>query len=80
MDATRPVTSGMKWHSDAIRDGFADALDLQGFNYKPFDYKKYYDQKPNMIFYGSETASTVSSRGEYMFPVREWNNPWYHNT
>ena len=80
LDATRPVTSGMNWHSDAIRDGFADALDLQGFNYKPFDYKKYYDQKPNMIFYGSETASTVSSRGEYMFPVREWNNPWYHNT
>lgn len=49
----------------------ADAVDLVGFNYKPHDYQKKHEAYPNYILYGSETASTVSSRGEYKFPVAE---------
>ena len=70
-DPTRPVTAGCDRHKAAVKHGFVDELDLVGFNYKPHFYKECYAQKPNAIIYGSETASTVSSRGVYHFPVKE---------
>jgi beta-galactosidase len=48
-------------------------------NYKPRDYKRIHTENPDFIVYGSETASTVSSRGEYKFPVREVRSPWYND-
>lgn len=70
-DSTRPVTAGFNNHNAAIKNGLADAIDLVGFNYKPHDYTKKHKKHPEYILYGSETASTVSSRGEYKFPVKE---------
>lgn len=76
-DPTRPVTAGFNNHTNAINNGLADKVDLVGFNYKPYDYKNKKDENPTYIIYGSETASTVSSRGEYKFPVKEVKSPWY---
>lgn len=68
-DPTRPVTCGMDQIGAVLDNGFAAALDIPGFNYKPQYYVKAYNTLPQKLVLGSETASTVSSRGCYMFPV-----------
>jgi beta-galactosidase len=78
-DPTRPVTAGFNGHNAAIKNGLADAVDIVGFNYKPNDYKKKHIEFPNYTLIGSETASTVSSRGEYKFPVKETRSPFYND-
>lgn len=69
LDPTRPVTCGMDQMGSVLDNGFAAALDIPGFNYKPQFYGEIYDKLPQNIILGSETASTVSSRGVYHFPV-----------
>ncbi len=78
-DPTRPVTAGYSKHNDAIKNGLADVVDVVGFNYKPYDYKNKHTEFPNYVLLGSETASTVSSRGEYKFPVKEIKVPWHND-
>lgn len=68
-DPTRPVTCGMDQIGAVLDNGFAAALDIPGFNYKPQYYEKAYEKLPQGLVLGSETASTVSSRGVYHFPV-----------
>ncbi len=68
-DPTRPVTCGMDQIGSVLDNGFAAALDIPGFNYKPQYYLKAYNILPQKLILGSETASTVSSRGCYMFPA-----------
>ncbi|MCX4331761.1 MAG: DUF4982 domain-containing protein [Muribaculaceae bacterium] len=69
LDSTRPVTCGMDQIGAVLDNGFAAALDIPGFNYKPQFYAKAYGMLPQKMILGSETASTVSSRGVYHFPV-----------
>ena len=69
LDSTRPVTCGMDQIGAVLDNGFAAALDIPGFNYKPQFYTKAYGMLPQKMILGSETASTVSSRGVYHFPV-----------
>lgn len=69
LDPTRPVTCGMDQINSVLDNGFAAALDIPGFNYKPQYYDKAYGILPQKMILGSETASTVSSRGKYYFPV-----------
>lgn len=69
LDPTRPVTCGMDQIGAVLDNGFAAALDIPGFNYKPQYYEKAYAELPQKMILGSETASTVSSRGVYYFPV-----------
>lgn len=78
-DPTRPITAGFNNHNNAIKNGMADVLDLVGFNYKPYDYRKKKQEFPHYTIYGSETASTVSSRGEYKFPVKEIKGVWHQD-
>ena len=78
-DPTRPSTAGFNNHWKAIENGLADAVDLVGFNYKHFDYAKQHDEHPDYILYGSETSSSVSSRGVYKFPMKDNWTPWYHD-
>jgi beta-galactosidase len=68
-DPTRPVTVGMDRGSAVINNNFAATLDVVGFNYRLHVYQEAYDKLPQQIILGSETASTVSSRGVYKFPV-----------
>lgn len=69
LDDTRPVTCGMDQIGSVLDNGFAAALDIPGFNYKPQYYEKAYQILPQKLILGSETASTVSSRGVYHFPL-----------
>ncbi|OUS75682.1 hypothetical protein B1748_16410 [Paenibacillus sp. MY03] len=70
-DPTRPVTAGFSMSDDAIENGLAAAVDIPGWNYKPHRYEEYHLHHPDWIMYGSETASTVSSRGVYHLPAVE---------
>lgn len=69
LDPTRPITCGMDQIRAVVDNGFASALDIPGFNYKPRHYDEAYKKLPHKLILGSETASTVSSRGKYYFPV-----------
>lgn len=69
LDPTRPVTCGMDQIGSVVDNGFAAALDIPGFNYKPQYYDSIHAKLPQQLVLGSETASTVSSRGVYHFPV-----------
>ncbi|MGC3959508.1 MAG: beta-galactosidase GalB [Verrucomicrobiota bacterium] len=69
-DPTRPVTAGCN-HDIAGFNGFATTVDVFGYNYKPHLYAKFRATNSLVPLYGSETASTVSTRGEYFFPVSE---------
>lgn len=68
-DPTRPVTCGMDQVSCVLSNGFAALLDVPGFNYRVNRYKEAYDKLPQSVVLGSETCSTVSSRGVYKFPA-----------
>lgn len=68
-DPTRPTTAGFNNWRGAINNGLADAVDLPAWNYKPQFYNKIHKDHPEWTMYASETASTVSSRGEYFFPA-----------
>ncbi len=78
-DPTRPTTAGFNNHGSAVNNGLAAAVDLVGFNYKYFDYEKYHKSHPEFVLYGSETSSTVSSRGIYKFPLKDNKNPWHED-
>jgi len=69
LDPTRPVSNGMDRPQDILRNNMAATMQLAGFNYRPFKYRETYKKLPQRLFLGSETASTVSSRGVYKFPV-----------
>ena len=68
-DPTRPVTCGMDRVDNVLANGFAALLDIPGFNYRTFKYVEGYQKLPQGFLLGSETASAVSSRGVYHFPV-----------
>ena len=68
-DPTRPVTQGMDNPDASVGNNFASVMDVPGFNYRTFKYQSSYDKLPQGVILGSETASTVSSRGVYKFPV-----------
>jgi len=67
-DATRPVTFG-SWKPEPMDNGCQDTVDAFGANYLPFRYAAFSAKHPTVGLVGTETCSTVSSRGEYFFPV-----------
>jgi len=68
-DPTRPVTVGMDQVKATMKSGFGALLDIPGLNYRTHLYEEAYATFPQKLILGSETASTVSSRGVYKFPV-----------
>lgn len=77
LDPTRPVTQGMDQAEAALSSGFAQVMDVPGFNYRVHKYDKNIRQLPKGFLLGSETASTVSSRGVYKFPVEVSDSKTY---
>jgi len=71
-DNTRPVTVGCNWDESGT-NGFQKTVDVFGINYRLYRYDAFFAHKDNenKPFHSSESASTVSSRGEYFFPVVE---------
>jgi len=70
-DPTRPVTVGMDQVKATMKSGFGAVLDIPGLNYRVHLYDEAYETFPQGLLLGSETASTVSSRGVYKFPVEK---------
>ena len=68
-DPTRYVTQGMDQPHNVVYNNMAAMMDVAGFNYRPWHYGNSYQALPQQIILGTETASTVSSRGVYKFPV-----------
>ena len=77
LDPTRPVTQGMDRAEQALKNGMAQVMDVPGFNYRVHKYQQNIEQLPQGFLLGSETASTVSSRGIYKFPVEPTDNSQY---
>ena len=77
-DPTRPVTQGMDAPDAVVNNNMAAVMDVAGFNYRPHKYPENYKKLPQQIILGSETASTVSSRGVYKFPVVRSYRQQYH--
>ena len=77
LDPTRPVTQGMDRAEQALKSGMAQTMDVPGFNYRVHKYQTNIEQLPQGFLLGSETASTVSSRGIYKFPVEVTDNSRY---
>jgi len=67
-DDTRPVTAAVSSYKAGF-SGFQTNFDVFGWNYKPLNYAQFRSRNPDIPLFGSETSSTVSSRGEYVFPV-----------
>lgn len=69
-DITRPVTAGCN-DGGSGTNGFQKTLDIFGINYNLSNYAKFFALKDNanLPFYSSESASTISTRGEYFFPT-----------
>ncbi len=74
LDPSRPVTQGMDRIDNALKSGFAQAMDVPGMNYRVHKYQSSISKLPQGFLLGSETASTVSSRGVYYFPVTPTNH------
>ena len=68
LDPTRPVTCGMDQPDADLASGFAQVADVPGYNYRLHRYEETFPKLPQGYLLGSETASTVSSRGHYVFP------------
>ncbi|MCQ2290181.1 MAG: DUF4982 domain-containing protein [Muribaculaceae bacterium] len=74
LDPSRPVTCGSDQPDAVVADGFAQVLDVPGYNYRLPKYEETIGKLNQGFLLGSETASTVSTRGEYYFPVEvAWN-------
>ncbi len=76
-DPTRPVTVGMDQVANVMKTGFGSIMDVPGLNYRLPLYGEAYERFPQGFILGSETASTVSSRGVYKFPVEEYKQKTY---
>lgn len=70
-DETRPYTVGSN-DPGSVSNGFAETVDVFGFNYKPNMYAGFRKQHPDKPVYASETNSCVATRDTYFFPLR-WN-------
>ncbi|WP_439132093.1 DUF4982 domain-containing protein [Polaribacter sp.] len=70
-DPTRPVTVGMDQVKAVMASGFGAIMDIPGLNYRVHLYEEANERFPQGFLLGSETASTVSSRGIYKFPVEK---------
>ena len=77
LDPTRPVTQGLDHAEASINSGVAKVMNVPGFNYRVHKYQNSIAQLPQGFLLGSETASTVSSRGVYKFPVEVSDNSQY---
>ena len=76
-DPTRPVTVGMDQVKAVMESGFGAIMDIPGLNYRVHLYEEAFEKFPQGFILGSETASTVSSRGIYKFPLEKGSMKQY---
>lgn len=69
LDNTRPVTSALSFPELSNRTGFADVLDVVGYNYKEKFYEEDHAAYPGRVIYGSENGKGA----------REWQTVLDHD-
>ena len=84
LDPTRPTTFAMDQGWDA---GVGRVVDVLGFNYRTNQIEAYHGRHPDQPVYGSETGSTVATRGEYandatrhIVRAYDTEHPWWATT
>lgn len=55
-DTTRPVTAALSAALISNETGFADALDIVGYNYQEYRYQEDHARYPDRVLYGSENG------------------------
>ncbi|HOB19481.1 MAG TPA: glycoside hydrolase family 2 TIM barrel-domain containing protein [Candidatus Atribacteria bacterium] len=63
------VTIGSNYMFGENAQKCADELDAAGYNYGEYLYEEHHKKYPHWVIYGSETSSTLQSRGIYHFPA-----------
>lgn len=71
LDGTRPCTMGANNSGACIEVGMWQEFDIPGMNYNLRGYEWGEKNSASGIVLGTETSSTISSRGVYRFPVKE---------
>jgi len=74
LDPTRPVTQGHSSMPKAIEAGGVAVMDVPGVTYRLPFYEALHRASRYGGVLGAETASTVSSRGDYVFPDEPLKN------
>ncbi|MFZ5494932.1 MAG: beta-galactosidase GalB [Verrucomicrobiota bacterium] len=69
-DRTRPVSGAFNGESSGY-NGFQHVLDAIGYNYRINEYARFRQVSPTVPLFGAETASALSSRGVYFFPISD---------
>lgn len=84
LDPTRPITAAK---DQAFGEGISPVVDILGFNYRTPQMEPYHARVPDQPILGSETGSTVSTRGEYIrddarhiVPAYDREHPWWAST
>ncbi|MFT4074574.1 MAG: beta-galactosidase GalA [Asticcacaulis sp.] len=84
LDPTRLITAAM---DNGYGEGITEVIDVIGFNYRDQLIDGFHDKFPNKPIIGTETASTVSTRGEYIkddaahiVPAYDTTAPWWAST
>jgi len=84
LDPSRPLTAAMDQGWGA---GLTNVVDIQGFNYRATQTDTFHAQRPAMAVWGTETGSTVSTRGIYdndaargYVSAYDVNAPWWAST
>ena len=84
LDPTRGITAAM---DNGYGEGITEVLDVIGFNYRDNKIDDFHAKFPKIPIIGTETASTVATRGEYTTDadrhvVRAYDTeaPWWAST
>jgi len=84
LDPTRLVTAAM---DNGFGEGISAVIDVQGFNYRHEKMDAFHAQFPNVPIIGTESASVVTTRGEYVrdeaksyVPAYDTDHPWWAST
>lgn len=79
LDSTRPITANCNG-TDPLNPIFqANALDIIGFSYHQNEFIDFQKNFPGKKFIGSETVSSLTTRGHYDMPsdsIRRWPKNW----
>jgi beta-galactosidase len=65
LDPTRPVTQAFYFEDKGYHTGAWDVVDVAGLNYRTDQAEVFHRQFPHLPIIGTETASTVATRGVY---------------
>nr|WP_248117340.1 beta-galactosidase GalA [Brevundimonas sp. EYE_349] len=84
LDPSRPITAAK---DQDFGEGVSRVVDILGFNYRTPQMEGYHARFPDQPIMGTETGSTVATRGEYVLdaarhivPAYDREHPWWAST